>query len=88
MLESDAVRHSYKKAHHNLNDDDLLHIADAINNAANIQVSNAKHQNNECLEISGNIGRKITFVVEVRIHYGGWLAFVTCYRINRGGATL
>jgi len=88
MLESEGVRHSFKKASHNLKDDDLLHIVHAINTAIDIKVSNTKHQNNECLEICKNIEGEITFVMEVRIHYGGWLALVTCYRLNRGGATL
>jgi hypothetical protein len=80
MLESGSIRHSYKKASHNLKNDDLLHIVDAINTATDIKVSNTFHQNNECLEICKNIGGKLTFVMEVRIHYGGWLALVTCYR--------
>ena len=91
MMESEGVRHSYKKASHNLKDGDLLHIINAINtaNIDDIKVSSKKHQNNECLEISKNIGDNITFVMEVRIHYGGWLALVTCYRQNKkGGATL
>ena len=88
MIESGAIRHSYKKVNHNLNNDDLLHIVDAINTATDIKISIKKHQNNECLEICKDIDGKITFIMEVRIHYGGWLALVTCYRQNRGGATL
>ena len=88
MLESEAIRHSFKKISHNLKDDDLLHIVNAINTSQDIKISNTPHQNNECLEICTNISGKITFVMEVRIHYGGWLTLVTCYRLNRGGATL
>jgi len=88
MIESEGIRHSYRKASHNLRDDDLLHIADAINTATDIKITDKKHQNNKCLEISKDIDGKITFIMEVRIHYGGWLALVTCYRQNRGGATL
>jgi len=88
MIESGAIRHSYKKVNHNLNNDDLLHIVDAINTATDIKFSATKHQNNECLEICKNIDGNITFVMEVRIHYDGWLSLVTCYRQNRGGATL
>ena len=62
MIESAGIRHSYKKANHNLK--------------------------NECLEICNDIDGKITFVMEIRKHYGGWLTLVTCYRLNRGGATL
>jgi hypothetical protein len=80
LLESGAIRHSYKKSNHNLKDDDLLHIVNAINTATDIKVSEESHQNNECLKICKNIGGEITFVMEVRIHYGGWLSLVTCYR--------
>jgi hypothetical protein len=67
-----------------------LHIVDAINTATetNIKFSDEKHQNNKCFEISKDIDGKITFVMEIRIHYGGWVSLVTCYRQNRGGATL
>jgi hypothetical protein len=88
MLESGAIRHSYKKINHNLKNDDLLHIVNVINTATDIKISEESHQNNKCLEISKDIDGKITFVMEVRIHYGGWLSLVTCYRKNRGGATL
>ena len=81
MLESEGIRHSFKKAGHKLKDDDLFHIVDAINTATDIMLSNTTHQNNECLEMCKNIGGNITFVMEVRIHYGGWLALVTCYRL-------
>ena len=80
MLESEGIRHSFKKASHKLKDDDLLHIVDAINTATDIKLSNKKHQNNDCLEICKDIVGNITFTVEVRKHYGGWLALVTCYR--------
>ena len=80
MLESEGIRHSYKKENHNLKDDDLLHIVDAINTATEIKVSNKTHQNNVCLEICKDIDGKLTFIMEVRIHYGGWLTLVTCYR--------
>ena len=80
MLENEGVRHSYKRADHNLRDDDLLHIVDIINTAVDIKLSVTTHQNNDCIEISKIIGEKITLVMELRIHYGGWLALVTCYR--------
>jgi len=80
MLESEGIRHSLKKTSHNLKNNDLLHIVDAINTATDIKVSDTTHQNNECLEICIDIDGKITFIMEVRIHYGGWLALVTCYR--------
>jgi hypothetical protein len=65
---------------HKLKDNDILHIIDTINTATDIKASNTTHQNNECLEICKDIDGKITFVMEVRKHYGGWLALVTCYR--------
>ncbi|MCL1992525.1 MAG: hypothetical protein FWG66_06240 [Spirochaetes bacterium] len=88
MIESGGIRHSCRKSSHNLEEDDFLHIVDVVNTATEIKLSDKKHQNNDCLFISKDIGGKITFVMEVRIHYGGWLALVTCYRKNRGGATL
>jgi len=88
MIESEGIRHAYKKAGHNLKNDDLLHIVDVINTAADIKVSDITHQNNECLEICKDIDGIITFVMEIRKHYGGWLTLVICYRLNRGGATL
>jgi hypothetical protein len=80
MIESEGIRHAYKKAGHNLKNDDLLHIIDVINTAADIRVSDITHQNNECLEICKDIDGIITFVMEIRKHYGGWLTLVTCYR--------
>jgi hypothetical protein len=88
MLESEGIRHSIKKASHNLEGNELLQIVDVINTATDIKVSDIIHQNNECLEICKDIGGKVTFIMEVRKHYGGWLALVTCYKLNRGGATL
>jgi len=49
---------------------------------ADIKVSDIIHQNNECLEICKDIGGIITFVMEIRKHYGGWLTLVTCYRLK------
>ena len=80
MIESEGIRHSLKKVSHNLKDNDLLQIVDAINTATDIKVSDTIHQNNRCLEICKDISGKITFIMEVRKHYGGWLALVTCYR--------
>jgi hypothetical protein len=80
MLESEGIRHSLNKVSHNLHEGDLLHIRDVINTATDIRLSTATHQNNKCLEITKDLGGNITFVVEVRVKFGGWLALVTCYR--------
>ncbi|MDR1215191.1 MAG: hypothetical protein LBK25_00755 [Treponema sp.] len=80
MLESEAVRHSYRVAYHNLQDDDLLLFADVVNTATDIKLSDTKHQNNTVIQMRKNIGEKIIFTVEVRIKHGGWLALVTCAR--------
>jgi hypothetical protein len=80
MLESEGIRHSLNKASHNLKEGDLLLIPEVINTATDICLSDITHQNNKCLEFSKDIVGGITFVVEVRIHHGGWLALVTCYR--------
>jgi hypothetical protein len=80
MLESESIRHSYKKAEHNLFDDDLLKFVDLINSADDIRLSEKAHQNNACLEFSKTTEDTLTVVVEIRTHFGGWLALVTCYR--------
>jgi hypothetical protein len=80
MVESEAVRHSLNKTDHNLRDGDLLRLVDVINTAIDIKLSDIAHQNNKCLEINKDIEGKITFVVEIRVNFGGWLALVTCYR--------
>ncbi|MDR1218361.1 MAG: hypothetical protein LBK73_01995 [Treponema sp.] len=80
MLESEAVRHSYRVAYHNLQDDDLLLFTDVLNTATDIKLSDTKHQNNTVIQMRKNIGGKIIFTVEVRIKHGGWLALVTCAR--------
>jgi hypothetical protein len=80
MIESEGIRHSFNKTSHNLRDGDILLIPDVVNTATDIRLSNSTHQNNDCLEFSKDIGGVITFIVEVRIHYGGWLTLVTCYR--------
>jgi hypothetical protein len=80
VLESEAVRHSINKASHNLHDGDLLRLVNVINTATDIKNSQIHHQNNKCLEITQDIDGNITFVVEVRVKFGGWLALVTCYR--------
>jgi hypothetical protein len=83
ILESSAIRHSYKKVNHNLRDDDLLHLVSAVNTATDIKISSRLHQNNECLEICKDINGKITFIMEIRTHYGGCLALATCYRLKK-----
>ncbi|GHV73121.1 hypothetical protein AGMMS49940_04230 [Spirochaetia bacterium] len=83
MLESSSIRHSHGKIHHNLEDDDLLHLVDTINSATDIKLSPKKSENNKVLEFKKNINGEITFVEEVRINHGGWLSLVTCYRLKK-----
>jgi hypothetical protein len=80
MLESEAIRHSYRTSTHKLADNDLLYIPEIINTSTTIKLSSEKHQNNLCLEFRKNIDGKITIVEEIRVNYDGWLALVTCYR--------
>jgi hypothetical protein len=80
MVESDTVWHSYKKRGHNLQPDDIFHITTVINAADSITKSSYGHQNNEVLLFSKDISGNLTFVVEVRVNFGGWLSLVTCYR--------
>jgi hypothetical protein len=80
MIESDSIWHSCKKSVHNLQPDDIFHIVDVINTAGHIQRSGKQHQNNEVLEFHKDVNGIITFVAEVRAHFDGWLALITCYR--------
>jgi hypothetical protein len=76
------MKHTQKRTKKPL-DGDLLRLVNIINIATDIKNSRIHHQNNECLEITHNIDGNITFVVEVRVKFGGWLALVTCYRQKR-----
>jgi hypothetical protein len=80
MLESGTIRHCINKPSHNLRENDLFLISEIINTAADIRVSDTINQNNTCLEFRKDIDGDITLVVEVRVHYGGWLCPVTIYR--------
>jgi hypothetical protein len=89
MLESDAIRHSYRVDHHNLKDNDMLFLVDVINTAIEIKMSDEKHQNNDVVKISKDIDGQITFTLEIRVGHDGWLSLVTCARkIRRGDASV
>jgi hypothetical protein len=83
MLESGAVRHSYSKDYHMLEEDDILYYVDVINSATDILLSGKKHLNNEVITLSKDINGKILFAVEVRIKHEGWLSLITCYRLHK-----
>ncbi|MDR3284363.1 MAG: hypothetical protein LBS97_04185 [Treponema sp.] len=83
MLESEAVRHSYGKAHHLLENDDIFHYVDVVNTATDIKILGKKHQNNEVLTFTKDIEGEILFAVEVRVNHEGWLSLITCYRLKR-----
>ncbi|GHT53256.1 hypothetical protein FACS1894106_3870 [Spirochaetia bacterium] len=86
MLESGAVRHSYNKAHHNLEDNDLSYAVEVINNAATIiEVSSQKHRDSDVLTFKGNINGEIYFLEAVRPKHDGWLSLITCYRPRKAG---
>jgi len=85
ILESSAVRHAYSKEYHHLENDDLLHIAEVINNPIDIELSDKRHQDNEVLTFKGEINGEIDFVEEVRVKHNGQLALVTCYRPKKAG---
>jgi hypothetical protein len=55
MLESEAVRHSYGKAHHLLENDDIFLYVDVVNTATDIKISGKKHQNNEVITFTKDI---------------------------------
>jgi hypothetical protein len=85
ILESNAVRHVYGKPSHNLEEDDLLHIADVINTSTDIGLSERSHQGSVVLTFKKDIRGEIDFVEEVRVKHNGQLALVTCYRPRKAG---
>jgi hypothetical protein len=50
MLESGAVRHSYSKDYHLLENDDIFHYTDVVNTATDVWLSGKKHLNNEVMK--------------------------------------
>jgi hypothetical protein len=80
MIDNGQIRHAYKKINHNLEDDDIFHIVDVINTATDITVSDDDFMENTALVFQKNIDGNITFLVQVRSRYGGWLAFANCWR--------
>ncbi|GHV93751.1 hypothetical protein AGMMS50293_00710 [Spirochaetia bacterium] len=85
MADSGAIRHSYERTYHNLEQDDIFHIADVINTAMDIELSTDTNQNNQVLYFRKDINGMLTFVEEVRAKHDGWLALVTCYRKRKAG---
>jgi hypothetical protein len=85
ILEGNAIRHAYGKKNHNLEDSDLLHIVNVINNPADIELSDKSHQGNAVLTFKKDINGEIDFVEEVRVKHNGQLALVTCYRPKKAG---
>ena len=84
MADSGAVRHAYKKAEHNLLENDLLLMREVVNAATDIHLSLVQHQNNICIEMSKDEAGILVFVFEARQNFGGWLALVTAYRQSLG----
>ena len=83
MLESGAVRHSYSKDYHLLENDDIFHYVDVVNTAVDIRLSGKKHLSNEVVTFTKDINGEILFAVEVRMNHGGWLSLITCYRLHK-----
>jgi hypothetical protein len=83
MLESGAIRHSYGKEYHLLENDDIFHYVDAVNTATDIQFSGKKHLNNDVLTFTKDLNGKILFAVEVLVKHDGWLSLITCYRLHK-----
>jgi hypothetical protein len=83
MVDNGQIRHAYKKLSHNLEADDIFHIIDVINTAPSITLSDKKFLHNPALVFEKDISGNITFLVQVRVEYGGWLAFADCWRKNK-----
>jgi hypothetical protein len=80
MVDNGQIRHSYKKSSHYLEPDDIFHIKDVINTATDISMSDKEFLHNPVLIFKKEINGEITFLVQVRAQYGGWLAFADCWR--------
>jgi hypothetical protein len=84
MLESEAVRHSYGKKYHLLENDDIFHYHDVVNTAADYisQSQNAPFGRPSLgigsIAITKDIHGEILFAAEVRVNHDGWLSLVTC----------
>jgi hypothetical protein len=85
MIESGAVRHAYNKAHHLLEEDDLLLAAEVINNPTSIELSPRKHRGSQVLVFKGHANGEIYFLEAVRPKHAGWLSLVSCYRPKKAG---
>jgi hypothetical protein len=83
MVESDSIWHSYKKGQHNLHFEDIFCVTDVINTASFMERSAEGNQNNEVIKFRKDSNGLITFVMEIRVKYEGWLALVTCYRLKK-----
>ena len=83
MIDNGQIRHAYKKISHNLEADDIFHILDVINNPDNITPSDREFLHSPALIFEKDIGGNITFLVQVRVEHGGWLAFADCWRKNK-----
>jgi hypothetical protein len=81
MVESGAIRHSYNKEHHLLEENDLLHATEVINYPVSIELSPRKHRDSNVLIFKGNI----YFLEAIRPKHGGWLSLVSCYRPKKAG---
>ena len=80
MIDNGQIRHDYKKASHNLEPDDVFHIIDVINTATNITLSEKEFLESPALIFEKDLGGNVTFLVQVRSAFGGWLAFADCWR--------
>ena len=71
-----------KNHNHNLNSDDLQHLADIINTSAEITLSGKKHQNAAVLEFIKDIKGEIKVLTEVHAKKGYLLVF-NAWRKNK-----
>jgi hypothetical protein len=83
MIDNGQIRHAYRKANHNLEDDDIFRLVEIINTATDITLSERKFLHNQALLFVKDISGEITFLIQVRIEFGGWLAFGDCWRRKR-----
>jgi hypothetical protein len=80
MIDNGQIRHAYKKANHNLEPGDIFHIKDVINTATDISMSDKEFLHSPAMIFKKDINGEITFLVQARAEYSGWLAFANCWR--------
>lgn len=82
ILESDSIRHAFKKPNHNLEEDDLDDMFDVINTTTDISLSEEKSNNNQVIIFKKQEPNGVYLLEEFRSGKGD-LELVTAYRLKK-----